>query len=201
MAQEILNWVPQGPVLLTSVDSAGRTPLHFAAQYGRLDVVELFLDGHASVEQTRIPDIHGLFPLHTAATAGRTRIIDEFMKKCPDYYELVDYQGRNLLHCAVEHNQETAVAYICQNGTFSMLVNAMDYEGNTPLHLAVKYRFPWIVILLLQTMTVRIDLTNKDGLTAGDLSRRALVPGRWYYFLVCLSSALHHNSTLGFSKI
>ncbi|TVU21470.1 hypothetical protein EJB05_31106, partial [Eragrostis curvula] len=183
MAQEILDWKPQGPMLLTKVDWSGRTPLQFAALYGRFDVVELFLSAHASGEQARIPDNHGLFPVHTGAMVGRTRIIDELIKKCPDYYELVDDQGRNLLHCAIEHNQEKVVRHICQNSSFPMLLNAMDYEGNTPLHLAVKYGFPRIVSLLLQTMTVKIDITNKDGLTAGDLGRRALAPGRWYYFL------------------
>ena len=86
------------------------------------------------------------------------------------------------------------VRHICQNDAFAVLLNATDYEGNTPLHLAVKHGFPRIVSLLLQTMTVETGVTNKYGLTAGDLGRRALAPGRWYYFLVSLCYLAMHAS-------
>ncbi|KAL6856975.1 hypothetical protein ACP4OV_018357 [Aristida adscensionis] len=168
--QQILNWEPDGPTLLTRVDSSGRTPLHVAIERGRLDVVELFLGGNKSIEQAHISNKHGLFPVHTATMMGNIRIIDELIKKCPDYFELVDHKGRNLLHCAVEHNQVQVVRYLCRNNIFAMLLNAMDYDGNTPLHLAVIYGSPQIVSLLLKTRTVETFLTNKDGLTAGDIA-------------------------------
>ncbi|KAL6856970.1 hypothetical protein ACP4OV_018352 [Aristida adscensionis] len=171
LAQRILNWKPDGPTLLTRVDSSGRTPLHVAIEYGRLDVVELFLGEDKSIEQAHISDNHGLFPVHIAAMCGRIRIIDELIKKCPDYFELVDHKGRNLLHCAVEHNQVQMVRYLCQNNIFAMLLNAKDYDGNTPLHLATIYGFPRIVSLLLKATTVKTFLTNKDGLTATDLAK------------------------------
>jgi ankyrin repeat protein len=69
MAQEILSWKPQGPSLLTRVDSTGRTPLHFAVIYGRFHTVRLFLNDITSAEQVGISDNHGLFPVHVAATA------------------------------------------------------------------------------------------------------------------------------------
>lgn len=184
----ILGWEPEGPSLLTRVDSSGKTPLHFAVIYGALDIVQLFLDGYASLELACISDNEGSYPVHAAAMFARTRIIDELVKKCPNYYELVDNKGRNLLHVAVEHEKETVVRHICQNNMFAMLLNATDYDGNTPLHLAVKYSYPRIFGLLMGTTSVDMHITNKDGHTARDLASHALAPRQQMrYFLVSSS--------------
>lgn len=179
--------------MLTRADSSGRTPLHFAVIYGRLDTVKLFLGGDAaSPRLTSISDSDGSYPVHAAAMFGRTKIIDELVKKCPNYYELVDDKGRNLLHIAVESEQEMVVRHICGNDMFAMLLNATDYDGNTPLHLAVKQGYPRIFGLLLGTRGVDMCIMNKDGHTARDISCCAstLERGRLRYFLVSLSNYL-----------
>ncbi|CAM0144821.1 unnamed protein product [Urochloa decumbens] len=174
---------PEGRTALhaAAACSKGRTPLYFAALSGRPDVVEMFLETHASDEAIRISDNHGLFPVHAAAMVGNTRIVDALIKKCPDYYELVDDGGRNFLRCAVQHNQETVVRHICRNDKFGMLLNATDTQGNTPLHLAAKHGYPRIAILLLQKTSVETGIMNKNGLTALDLACKELKPGLTYF--------------------
>ncbi|KAJ1291197.1 hypothetical protein BS78_02G299800 [Paspalum vaginatum] len=181
MAQEILNWAPdEGSALLAQVNSSGRTPLHYAIFFQRLDVVDLFLDVPASSgELARTPDNDGLFPVHFAAMVGSTAIINKLVEKYPDYDQMVDDRGRNLLHCAVEYNQDTVVRHICQDASFSGLLNSMDCDGNTPLHLAAKHGFPRIVSSLLQSMSVEMNVVNKDGLTARDLAWDAAPPRSW----------------------
>ena len=163
MAQEILKWKPEALNLLAEVDSLGSTPLHHAIVGRRLDVVDLFLDAPTSDELARISNNKGLFPVHFAAMFGSTTIVNKLAEKCPDYCEMVDDCGRNLLHYAVKYNQDKVVRHICQNAAFSGLLNAMDCDGNTPLHLAAARGFARIVSLLLQTMSVEIHLANKDG--------------------------------------
>lgn len=187
IVQAILGW-DKDSTLLTKVDSSGRTPLHFAALYGRLDVVELFLDDHASLRLASISDNNGSFPVHAAAMVWDRRTVLELITEFPDFYEQVDNQGRNLLHHAVEHGREWLVHQICENDEFAMLLNATDSHGNTPLHLAVKSQYPGIFYSLLATPSVNMGITNKDGLTAGDLAFMARKPERIYYFLVNLSS-------------
>ncbi|CAN6168258.1 unnamed protein product [Urochloa humidicola] len=178
IVQEILEW-EQGPALLSQADSSGKTPLHYAVSHRQHGVLLLLLNAEASL--ARVPDNEGLFPVHVAAMMGNIRDIVELVERCPDYAELVDSQGRNFLHCAVEHDQENAVRFICRKDRFAVLLNAMDYEGNTPLHLAVKYGHPRMVSSLLETMSVEVGITNRDGLTAADLAYSYLEPGLHYF--------------------
>lgn len=150
---------------------------------------QLFLDAEPSL--ALVCDIQGSFPLHVAAVMGSVRIVVELIQKCPNNYnDLVDDRGRNFLHCAVEHNKESIVRYICRDDRFGILMNAMDNEGNTPLHLAAEYGHPRMVSLLLETMSVDVAITNRDGLTAADLAYRHLQPGL-HYFLVMEHGSVH----------
>jgi ankyrin repeat protein len=175
MVREILAWEPEGSNLLARVDSSGRTALHLAVLYCEVAAVELLLTVETSL--ARISDNDGLFPLHAAAMSGCRRIIDVFIEKIPDCCEIVDGQGRNFLHCAVENNRERLIRHICRNDKLTSLLNATDAEGNTPLHLAVRYGHPRVVSVLLQTMSVETGIVNNDGLTARDVAYMKLEPG------------------------
>lgn len=190
MVEDILAWKPVGPSLLNIVDSSGASPLHLAVGQNKVDIVELLLQVESHLAY--ISDKDGLFPLHTAASIESARMIDELVKECPDFYELVDDNGMNFLHCAVERNNGTVVRHICENSRFAMLLNATTFEGNTPLHIAVKYGYTRVVSMLLQTMSVQININNRDGLTAKDLAYIALQSMRIPYFLVKLFSQRHH---------
>jgi ankyrin repeat protein len=153
IVREILEW-EQGPALVSKADSCGKTPLHYALLHQQHGAVSLLLNAEASLGC--VPDNEGLFPVYVAAMMGNIRDIVELVERCPDYDELLDVQGRNFLHCAVEHDQDNVVEFICRNDRFTVLLNAVDYEGNTPLHLAVKHGHPRIVSSLLQILAVEV---------------------------------------------
>ncbi|KAL6856971.1 hypothetical protein ACP4OV_018353 [Aristida adscensionis] len=102
----------KAPELASVTTDDGVSPLYLAAQLGSLPMISLLLrpspDGTPSPASSSGPQRRhqvlrdGMFSMlrHGIAT-----IIDEVIKKCSDYFELVDHKGRNLLHCAVEHNQ------------------------------------------------------------------------------------------------
>jgi ankyrin repeat protein len=96
---------------------------------------------------------NGLISEYVGIAGQRLAIIDTVLQTCPGYYKMVDDKGRNLLHCAVEHNSYEMVRHICQKYKIATLLNGTDYEGNTPLHVAVKHGF-YKIVILLQTMSL-----------------------------------------------
>ena len=63
------------------VNKYGCTPLHYAAQYGCVRIVEILLQAGADKNAA---NEHGWTPLHYAARYGREAIIQKFIKAGAD---------------------------------------------------------------------------------------------------------------------
>jgi ankyrin repeat protein len=61
----------ENPELVSSIDSSGHTPLHWAAFRGHKDVAELLL-AHGADVNAKANDLHT--PLHAAAAGGHTEV-------------------------------------------------------------------------------------------------------------------------------
>ncbi|OAY69881.1 Ankyrin-1, partial [Ananas comosus] len=157
IAKELFYWKPE---LTKKVDSSGSTPLHYlATTFNRRMMRQLLIH---DTSPAYFSDSKGLCPIHVAARMGRLPIIRELIHHCPDMGELVDGRGRNFLHVATQHKRAKIVRFICKHPLFVRITNARDCEGNTPLHLAVKSNNQTIVSLLLENMSVRPNIVNKD---------------------------------------
>ncbi|XP_073004952.1 protein ACCELERATED CELL DEATH 6-like [Typha latifolia] len=162
---ELLKW-NQIPAKIA--DKSGSTPLHYASFIGDAEVVKLLL--RHDTRPAYISDLDGLFPVHVAARCGAVAVIGVFLEKCLDLDELLNNEGRNLLHIAVEHEKIELVKYVCRKPELVKLMNGEDYEWNTPLHLAVRKGDQKTVSLLVGNKRVCLNIMNKDGLTPLALS-------------------------------
>ncbi|KAJ3670015.1 hypothetical protein LUZ60_010339 [Juncus effusus] len=162
--QQVLYWKPE---LANVVDKSGNTPLHYAASQNLPKSVKVLLKKDISPAYTS--DFLGLFPVHVAAKLGHVEVIERLFKKCPDSDKLLDGQGRNFLHIAVEEKREAIVSWACKHSNLIEPLNAQDDEGNTPMHLAVKAKNLEIFSHLLGNEKVHLGITNKNRLTPGDL--------------------------------
>ncbi|KAM0922100.1 hypothetical protein ACQ4PT_006347 [Festuca glaucescens] len=176
LTKKLLEWNND---LTTQRDENGSTPLHFAAalvrQSQRGSVCSLILEANsAALYQS---DNNGLFPIHVAASVGERGTIIMFLNKSPSSAGLQDTMGRTFLHVAAENNKVRIVSYICRNQSLSWILNMQDYDGNTALHLAIQAGSLLMFCALLGNWQIHLNISNKKGQTALDISRYKIPPG------------------------
>ena len=113
-------------------DYAGKTPLHWAAEFGNKDTVEMLIAKGADI---KVKDYAGKTPLHRALyNTGNKDTAEILITKGADI-NVKDYAGKTPLHQAAEFgNKDTAEILITKGAD----VNVKDYAGKTPLHWAAR---------------------------------------------------------------
>ncbi|OAY69882.1 Protein ACCELERATED CELL DEATH 6 [Ananas comosus] len=165
IANKLLDWKP---TLVEKVDDSGSTFLHYLAATPLEDAVRQLLERDTSTAY--LSDCNGFFPIHVAASMGRRAVAIVLITHCNDMDELVDKEGRNFLHIAVQFDEPAIVEFVSRQPLLAKMMNGRDYKGNTPLHLAVKFKNQKIVSLLLGNRRVHHSIINKDGLAPIDLA-------------------------------
>lgn len=174
MIEKLLNW---NKGLATKMDKHGSTPLHFASSKFNLFIVtKVFEANPAAAYQA---DHNGLFPIHVAASLGTRRTIEYFLKKSPKSAGLRNGDGRTFLHIAVEKRRLYIVSFICRRPV-DWILNTQDKDGNTAMHLAIQSGIFRMCCALLGNKKVQLNLSNNDGETPLDLSRRIIPRGMNY---------------------
>jgi uncharacterized protein len=116
------------PDLVSSKDTNGSMPLHYATIYGRKEVAELLLKSKADVNAK---DKNGETALHFAAMLGRQGLAELLLANKAE----VDAQ---------DNDGETPLFYAARKEIAELLlnnkanVNAKNKKGFTPLHEAVE---------------------------------------------------------------
>eukprot|EP00111_Clytia_hemisphaerica_P001648 TCONS_00004672-protein len=112
-------------------DTAGRksTPLHFAAGFGRKDIVEFLLEVGANVHAR---DDGGLIPLHNACSFGHVEVTLSLLRHDADVNARDNWNFTPLHEAAIKGKVEVCIALL-QHGADSKICNT---DGKTAYDLA-----------------------------------------------------------------
>jgi ankyrin repeat protein len=125
-------------------DNYRRTPLHCAAWYGDLEMVQVLLDYKADINARSKGN---WTPLHYASDGSFSR---RNIRRLPDVAQLLLEHGADVnapafdsltpLHEAARNGRVGVVRLLLEHGAN---VGAEDEQGRTPLHAAVEYGSEW----------------------------------------------------------
>jgi FOG: Ankyrin repeat len=139
-----------------------RTPLHYAADEGRLAVVATLLKHGAYIDAR---DVYGMTPLYLAVRNTHVDVVYYLLRKGADPNVQDGKWRMTPLHVAAYFGEVVVVKLLLRYGANP---NAKDGEGKTPLHYAIEERNIDVAKVLLRHGA---DPTIKDvtGLAPLDL--------------------------------
>ncbi|ELK02373.1 Transient receptor potential cation channel subfamily A member 1 [Pteropus alecto] len=123
-----------------------KSPLHFAASYGRINTCQRLLQDMSDTRLLNEGDLHGMTPLHLAAKNGHDKVVQLLLKKGALFVS--DHNGWTALHHASLGGYTQTMKVILDTNLKST-TDQPDEEGNTALHLAAREGHAKAVALLL----------------------------------------------------
>ncbi|KAJ8304114.1 hypothetical protein KUTeg_017697 [Tegillarca granosa] len=143
-----------------------RTPLHWAAANGNMEVVEKLIEGGSDLEAK---DKYGMRPALWAAWYGHLEIL-QLLINSGATSRCSNKQGMGLLHCASQNNNINVMNFIFES-LENINVNEVDKCDRTSLHLAAENGHLEAVMRLID---MRCDCARRDksGETALHLAAR-----------------------------
>ena len=109
------------PELAEKRNGAGVSPVRYALENGRADLVDPILDANPALD------------VFDAAAAGRTRGLEELLDAEPELAQARSQDGTTALHLAARFEQRAAAELLLERGADPA---ARDADGRTPAHVA-----------------------------------------------------------------
>jgi ankyrin repeat protein len=111
----------------------GYTPIHYAAESGHSEIVDILI-AHGANPNTRTK-LDGETPLHLAAAEGNFKVAEQLLRAGVDV-DIKAHTGGTPLHRAAIGGHVSLAQLLISRGTD---VNATDRDGRTPLYFAIGY--------------------------------------------------------------
>jgi hypothetical protein len=124
-------------------DNCGRTPLHWACNWGHLQIVNELVDHGADIEAN---DRNGSTPLQWASLRGHVQVVQALVEHGADI-EAINIEGWTPLHFACYNGHVSVVIELLSRGANIL---AADDQGRLPIHLAVSLQNSEVAKYLLQ---------------------------------------------------
>ena len=118
---------------LTITDNYGRTPLHYAAKFNKISVIDLLIKQNIEINTK---DICGNTPLLLAVLSGNHNIIKYLLENNADLKTTNNFKY-NIFHLLVEKNDINTMKYLLDNYDYNFLqdlIISRDHLGLTPLY-------------------------------------------------------------------
>lgn len=174
---------------MDTTDNYGATPLHYAAKFGNVQVVELLIQKGARVDGT---DIRGRTAAHIAGSEGDTGVLRRLIKSGANLHS-ADHAGNTPLHLASFNGRRAAVILLIQRGPD--VVSTHNENGETPLHCAVYRSHKTIARLLIDNGADEGDAVFAATLSEADLdlstiskltaARKRVIDQSWRTIIGC----------------
>jgi len=152
----------EDPKLVDAVDVDERSPLHWAASSGSIDIARFLIDQKAEVDKT---DGSGWTPLHIAVSAGHENVVQELIGAGADVNRKND-KGLAPLHYAASKSRIDIGRLLISRGAD---FNARDKANQLPLHRAATTGSVGFIRLLLESSTpsnkLRLNTADRIGNT------------------------------------